>query len=83
VTVIKSELPISQTELQAMTESEKIIFGLEETYRRLITSQKKNNSPMIIMKDGKVTAVDPHDMPATMIYERGEGKQMHPSRLSV
>jgi hypothetical protein len=74
VTVIKSELLISQTELQAMTESEKIVFGLEETYRRLIISQKKNNSLMIVMKDGKITVVDPHDMPATMTYERGKGK---------
>lgn len=47
-------------------EREKIIKGLEETYRRLIEFKKQKNSPLIIMKDGKITAVDPHDMEPTM-----------------
>jgi hypothetical protein len=59
---------------EQMEMKDKVLHGLELMYERLIISKKKNNSPMIVMKDGKVTAVDPHDMPATVTYERGELK---------
>lgn len=55
---------------QLKEETDKIVKGLEETYRRLIEYKKRINSPMIVMRNGKITAVDPHDMPPTTVYKR-------------
>lgn len=57
---------------EQMEMKDKVLRGLDLMYERLIISKKKNNRPMIVMKDGNVTAVDPHDMPATVTYRRGE-----------
>lgn len=57
---------------EELTDIDKIVKGLELTYERLIEYKKKINSPMIVMRDGKITAVDPHDMPPTTIYKRGK-----------
>jgi hypothetical protein len=46
----------------------KIIKGLEETYRRLVESKKKTNSPFVITRNGKVVEVSPFDMPPTVKY---------------
>ncbi len=51
-------------------ERDKIVKGLEETYRRLIIHKRQTNRPMVVMRDGKITEVDPHDMPATTVYKR-------------
>ena len=55
---------------QFKEERDKIVKGLEETYRRLIIYKKQKKSPMIVMRDGKIEAVDPNDMPPTTIYKR-------------
>jgi hypothetical protein len=62
-----------QTEEQLKEETDKIVKGLEETYRRMIEYKKRINSPVIVMRDGKITAVDPHDMPPTTVYKRKAG----------
>ncbi len=59
-----------------MEERDKIVKGLEETYRRLVEFKKRINSPMIIIKDGKVVAVDPHDVPPTIIYKRDASRSL-------
>lgn len=52
------------------SERDRIVQGLEETYKRLIESKKRNNSPMIVVRNGKIEAVDPNEMPATITYKR-------------
>ncbi len=58
---------------QYKEERDKIVKGLEETYRRLVEFKKQKNSPMIIMKDGKIIAVDPNDIVPTILYKRNAG----------
>ena len=62
-----------ETNEQLKEERDKIVKGLEETYRRLIEFKKQKNSPMIIMKDGKIVAVDPNDLSPTILYKRNAG----------
>ena len=57
-------------QIQLKEERDKIVKGLEETYRRLIEFKKQKNSPMIVLGGGKITAVDPHRMPPTTLYKR-------------
>lgn len=54
---------------QLKSERDKIVKGLEETYRRLVVFKRKKNSPMIIMKEGKVVAVNPYEVPISIIYK--------------
>ena len=58
------------TKKQLKEERDKIVKGLEETYRRLLEVKKRNKSVMIIMKDGKVIAADPEDLKPTVQYKR-------------
>jgi hypothetical protein len=53
-------------------ERDKIVKGLEEAYRRLIIHKRQINRPMVVLRDGKITEVDPHDMPTTTVYKRQE-----------
>jgi hypothetical protein len=62
-----------QTEEELKEETDKIVKGLEEAYRRMIEYKKRINSPVIVMRNGKITAVDPHDMPPTTVYKRNAG----------
>lgn len=58
------------TKKQLKEERDKIVKGLEETYRRLLEVKKRNKSVMIIMKDGKVIAADLEDLMPTVQYKR-------------
>lgn len=58
------------TEEQFKEERDKIVEGLEEAYRRLVVFKKQKNSPMIIVREGKITAVDPNDISPTTSYKR-------------
>jgi hypothetical protein len=58
------------TREQLKEEHDKIISGLEETYRRLIEHKKQIKSPMIVFRNGKIEAVDPHEMEPTIKYSR-------------
>ena len=49
---------------------ENIFKGLEESYKRLIESKKKQNSTLIISRNGKIVEVDPLDMPPTIQIHR-------------
>jgi hypothetical protein len=55
-------------------ERDKIIKGLEEAYRKMIIRKRQTNSAVVVMRDGKVTEVDPFDMPSTTVYKCGSGK---------
>lgn len=48
------------TEKQAEKELiDKILFGLEKTYEKLIESKKQKNSPLVVMRNGKIVRVKP------------------------
>lgn len=61
------------TKEQLKEERDKIVKGLEETYRRLVEFKKQKNSPMIVLREGKITAVDPNEILPTTLYKRNAG----------
>lgn len=62
-----------RTKEQLREERDNIVKGLEETYRKLILFKKEKNSPMIVLRGGKITEVDPNDIPPTTLYRRNVG----------
>lgn len=58
------------TKEQLKEERDKIVKGLEETYRKLVLFKKEKNSPMIVLREGKITEVDPNDIVPTTLYKR-------------
>ena len=58
---------------QLKEERDKIVLGLEETYRRLVEHKKQKNSPFIVLRNGKIEAVDPNEMQPTILYRRNAG----------
>lgn len=62
-----------ETKEELKEERDKIVKGLEETYRKLVLFKKEKNSPMIILVDGKITEVDPNDIAPTTVYKRSAG----------
>ena len=61
------------TKEELKEERDKIVKGLEETYKRLLIFKKQKNSPMIVILDGKIQAVDPNDLEPTIFYRRVVG----------
>ena len=61
------------TKEQLKEERDKIVKGLEETYKRLIEFKKQKNSPMIIIREGKIIAADPNELSPTTLYKRNAG----------
>lgn len=41
---------------------DKIVLGMEKVYQKLIDFKKKNNSDLIILRDGKVVRVKPEEL---------------------
>ena len=58
------------TKEQLKEERDKIVKGLEETYRRLIEYKKQKKSPMVVIKNGKIVEIDPNEMQPTTLYKR-------------
>lgn len=58
------------TKDQLKEERDKIVKGLEETYRKLVLFKKEKNSPMVVLREGKITEVDPNDILPTTFYKR-------------
>lgn len=61
------------TKEQLKEERDKIVKGLEETYRKLIEYKKQKKSPMIVVRNGKIVAVDPNEILPTTLYKRNLG----------
>lgn len=61
------------TKEQLKEERDRIVKGLEETYRRLIEYKKEKKSPMIVIRNGKIEAVNPDDILPTTLYKRNAG----------
>ncbi len=58
------------TKEQLKDERDKIVKGLEETYRKLIEYKKQKKSPMIVLRNGEIVAVDPYEILPTTLYKR-------------
>ena len=41
---------------------EKVIYGLGLTYKKLIEFKKLKNSPLVVMRDGKIVKIKPEDL---------------------
>ena len=61
------------TEEQFKEERDRIVKGLEEAYRKLVEYKKQKKSPMIVVRNGKIEAVDPSEMLPTIFYKRSAG----------
>ncbi|MFT6783781.1 MAG: sulfur carrier protein ThiS [Saprospiraceae bacterium] len=48
---------------------EKIVKGLELTYKNLIEFKKNKNSPLIISKNGEIIELDPQKAQPTTTYK--------------
>lgn len=62
-----------ETKEQLKEERDKIVKGLGDTYRKLVLFKKERNSSMIVLREGKITEVDPNDILTTTIYQRNAG----------
>lgn len=58
---------------QLKEERDRIVKGLEETYKRLVEFKKQKKSPMIVTRNGKIEAVDPNEILPTTLYKRNTG----------
>lgn len=47
----------------------KIVEGLELAYKELIKFKKSKNSPLIVVRDGKIIELDPEKAEATVKYK--------------
>ena len=45
----------------------KVNLGLKEAYRKMVEFKKKNNSPLIVSRDGKVVSIPPNEILPTTI----------------
>lgn len=61
------------TKEQLKEERDRIVKGLEETYRRLVEYKKQKKSPIIMVRNGKIVAVDPNEVLPTTLYKRKAG----------
>jgi hypothetical protein len=55
-------------------EFDKIIFGLEETYKNLVKFKREKNSPIIVEQDGKIVELDPFSVPDSLTSENDKDK---------
>ncbi|KOF02839.1 hypothetical protein AWW67_00360 [Roseivirga seohaensis] len=44
---------------------QKVSLGLKEAYRKMVEFKKRNNSPLIVSRNGKVIEIAPKDIPLT------------------
>ncbi len=47
----------------------KIVKGLELAYKELIKFKKSKNSPLVVVRDGKIIELDPEKAEATVKYK--------------
>jgi hypothetical protein len=64
---------IMETKDQLKEERDKIVKGLEETYKKLVEFKKSNNSSFVVVKNGEIVEIDPNDVPPTISYKRSQG----------
>ena len=52
---------------------DKIIKGLEESYKKLVEFKKQKNSPMVVSKNGEILEIAPNEILPTTSYRRKLG----------
>lgn len=62
-----------ETKNKFREERDKIVKGLEETYRRLVEYKKQKKSPMVVVRNGEIVEVDPNEILPTTLYKRNAG----------
>ena len=48
----------------------KIIKGLEASYKKLVEFKKQKNSPVVVSRNGEIVEVDPNEISPTTLYKR-------------
>jgi hypothetical protein len=52
---------------------DKIIKGLEESYKKLVEFKKQKNSPLVVSKNGEILEIAPNEILPTTLYKRKLG----------
>ncbi|GGF42466.1 hypothetical protein GCM10011339_33690 [Echinicola rosea] len=47
---------------------DKIVQGLEETYKKMVEFKKQKNSPLVVYKNGKIVELSPFEANPTTKY---------------
>ena len=48
----------------------KIIKGLEASYKKLVEFKKQKNSPVVVSRNGEIVEVNPNEISPTTLYKR-------------
>jgi hypothetical protein len=59
-----------QTRDELKLERDDIVKGLEEAYKKLIEYKIRLQSPVIVILNGEIVAMDPREMSPTVRYKR-------------
>lgn len=57
-------------QLKFEKERDKIIEGLEETYKKLVVFKQQKNTPLVISKNGQIVEIAPKQIPPNTKYGR-------------
>ena len=55
----KTKADSTQKKLKPSSEAQKIIDNMDKVWRDLIAYKKSKNSPLVVLKDGKIEFIDP------------------------
>jgi hypothetical protein len=55
----KTKANSTQEKLMPSSEAQKIIDNMDKVWRDLIAYKKSKNSPLVVLRDGKIEFIDP------------------------
>ena len=55
----KTKEDSTQKKLKPSSEAQKIIDNMDKVWRDLIAYKKSKNSPLVVLRDGKIEFIDP------------------------
>jgi hypothetical protein len=55
----KTKADSTQKKLKPSSEAQKIIDNMDKVWRDLIAYKKSKNSPLVVLRDGKIVFIDP------------------------
>lgn len=55
----KTKADSTQKKLKPLSEAQKIIDNMDKVWRDLIAYKKSKNSPLVVLRNGKIELVDP------------------------
>lgn len=58
----KTKADSTQRKLKTSSEAQKIIDNMDKVWRDLIAYKKSKNSPLVVLRDGKIEYVDPFSL---------------------